>query len=131
MLIDRGLMESLIQRESFSSMLLEKLRVEAKTSHVARIAAILNVATCLVNPEASRKVATAFVCEQLMHDFPRIRRLAAEKLYTRLLEIGLDENHPGVCLLLNHPWEANGGDACPSQDFQFVASEISKALSVC
>jgi hypothetical protein len=122
--------DRLVKDQSFASSLLAKLRQEAKgCKDVHRLAAILDVATGLVISIQESRDAVAFVCELLMHEYPRVRSLAAEKLYVRLLETNpdLDEDHPAVTLLLHHTWEFEGGR--PQQNRE-MAVQISKAFEI-
>ncbi len=68
-----------------------------------------------------------FVCDFLAHEFPRIRCIAAEKLYVRLLEANLDidETHAAVDLLLHHSWES---DEISQEIHMNVATDIFKSL---
>lgn len=63
----------------------------------------------------------------LGHPFPRVRRIAAENLYVRLLENpSFDEKHPALNLLLSNPWD---GDE--SQDrVQKMVEEVVDALGI-
>jgi len=109
-LMNRRCIEQLIRKYSFSLSLLGKLRVESKgCTDMKRLTAILNVATGLIISIVESKEIVAFVCDFLVHEFPRIRSLAAEKLYVRLLETDPDlgENHAGVQILLSHNWESD------------------------
>jgi Tubulin folding cofactor D C terminal len=125
MLIDRLCLDKLISQTSFNLTLLEKLQEEvSQTSDVPFIIAILNVGCCLISPNsATQKEAISLVCGLLKHEFPRIRRLTAEKLYVRLLETNIDcksnilevnDEHPlgkiDIDMLLNHRWEADIND---------------------
>lgn len=108
--MNRRCIEQLIRKYSFSLSLLGKLRVESKgCTDMKRLTAILNVATGLIISIVESKEIVAFVCDFLVHEFPRIRSLAAEKLYVRLLETDPDlgENHAGVQILLSHNWESD------------------------
>jgi len=90
--------------------LLGKLREESKCcTDVKRLTAILDVSTGLIISVRVSQEAVAFVCEFLAHEFPRIRTLAAEKLYIRLLETdpGLGQNHTAIRFLLEHNWESD------------------------
>jgi hypothetical protein len=63
----------------------------------------------------------------LMHSFPRIRRIAAENLYIRLLENPeRDPEHPALSLLLSNPWD---GDE-PEAKVKEMAMEVAQALEV-
>ena len=136
MLIDRLCLESLIGQESFTRSLLAKLQSEvSKTTDIACITAIMNVSSGLICPSsASQKEAVAFLCGLLRHQFPHIRRLAAEKLYVRLLETDFganDDQSAGVDILVNHPWESDEGKPFDrSANFCEAASQVSKALHV-
>jgi hypothetical protein len=42
-----------------------------------------------------------------MHPFPRVRRIAAENLYVKLVEQpATTGSHPALDLLLNSPWDS-------------------------
>jgi hypothetical protein len=63
----------------------------------------------------------------LMHPFPRVRRIAAENLYVRLLENpDLDEKHPALALLLINPWDGDASEARVKE----MAKEVAEALEV-
>ena len=136
MLIDRLCLESLIGQDKFTRGLLAKLQSElSQTTDIACITAIMNVSSSLISPSsASQKEAVAFVCGLLRHQFPHIRRLAAGKLYVRLIEADFgsnDERSTGIDILLNHPWESDKGKAFDrSANFCEAASQVSKALHV-
>ena len=111
MLMNRGCLEKLISDKSFYLSLLDYLRKESKScKDVQRLTAILSVSTGLiVSVEASHE-AVALVCSFLAHEFPRVRSLAAEKLYVRLLETDpeLGQDHVAIRFMLEHDWESNG-----------------------
>ena len=68
-----------------------------------------------------------FACAMLMHPFPRVRRIAAENLYVRLLESpDLDGDNPALELLLTNPWDS---DQSPF-NVKKMASEVASALGV-
>jgi hypothetical protein len=95
----------------------------------------LNVASCLLSPSSAiHKHAVAFICGLLKHPFPHIRRLAAEKLYVRLLETNFetyDGRSTGINILLNHPWDSDGCEGTDTAtNFHDAASQVLQALQV-
>jgi Tubulin folding cofactor D C terminal len=114
LLLNRLCLDSLIGTVSFTIALLRNLREEAKgCTDTQRLLAILNVSCDLIGPETRNGGGfVLFVCDFLRHPFPRVRCIAAEKLYIRLLEsnVAIDETHPVVGLLLHHSWESDDGD---------------------
>ena len=61
-----------------------------------------------------------------MHPFPRVRRIAAENLYIRLLENPeTDDEHPALSLLLEHQWDEGA-----AEKVQNAAREVAEALHV-
>ena len=63
----------------------------------------------------------------LMHPFPRVRRIAAENFYIRLIEDPeMDSTDPALALLLTNPWD---GDE-PEPKVREMAMEVAKALGV-
>jgi Tubulin folding cofactor D C terminal len=130
LLMNRVCIEPLMQDESFTSELLSQMKQELEgCSDIPRLHAILNVATGLIRSVEQSPQATAFVCSLLSHEFPRIRSLAAEKLYVRIQETNpeLSDDHRAMKLLLHHTWEANKGRA--EEDAKSVACEVTKALN--
>jgi hypothetical protein len=96
-----------------------------------RLVAILNVATGLIISIVESKEIVAFVCDFLVHQFPRIRSLAAEKLYVRLLETDPDlgENHTAVQILLSHNWESDD-ENLQEIDRDTAIQEVLKAFEI-
>lgn len=114
LLLNRLCLESLMSQTTFITSLLQNLREEAKEcTDTQRLTAILNVSCCLLASDSNRTEVLSFICEFLTHKFPRIRSLAAEKLYVRLLETHIieydNESHPAIEMLLNHSWELDDG----------------------
>ena len=65
----------------------------------------------------------------LRHPFPRIRRIAAENLYVRLLEDPeVDEIHPVLTLLLNNPWDGDESQAKVMEMAVAVATALDVGL---
>jgi hypothetical protein len=129
-LMNRMCIEKLVSDTAFSSDLLEKLKEEAKyCTDIPRLTAILNVATGLIASIKTSPKAMAFVCELLVHEYPRIRSLAAEKLYVRLLETDPDlhDGHAGIKLLLESSWEFEG---CKGQTIDETAFQVSRAFEI-
>ena len=96
--------------KSFSLTLLYNLRKESEScTDVKRLAVILSVSAGLIVSVKVSQEAVAFVCEFLVHEFPRIRSVAAEKLYVRLLETDPDmgEDHAAIRFLLERKWESD------------------------
>jgi hypothetical protein len=111
MLMNRGCLEKLISEKSFHLSLLDYLRKESKScKDVQRLTAILSVSAGLIVSVKTSHEAVVLVCSFLAHEFPRVRSLAAEKLYVRLLETDpeLGEDHIAIRFLLEHDWESNG-----------------------
>ena len=110
MLINRGCLEKLTSEKSFYLSLLDHLEKESKTCRdVKRYAAIINVGVGLIASVKGSPEAVALVCSLLLHEFPRVRSIAAEKIYVRLLETDPDlgEDHVAIKFLLEHNWESN------------------------
>jgi len=110
MILNRGCIEHLVREKSFSSLLLERLREESKDcTDIKRLMAIISVSTGLIISVQISKETVSFVCSLLAHEFPRIRSVAAEKLYVQLLETDpeLGGDHAAVRLLLEHNWECD------------------------
>ena len=64
----------------------------------------------------------------LLHPFPRVRRIAAENLYIRLLENpDLEDSHPALALLLSNPWDGDESDAAVKAMAAEVATELGVA----
>lgn len=127
-LLNRMCLDSLVAKEAFTLSLLQNLREEAKgCTDTQSLTAILNVSCGMIGSSSNSNEFICFVCDFLRHQFPRIRCIAAEKLYIRVLEtnIGLNESHPAVELLLNHSW---GSDEFDSEMHKDTATEVSKAF---
>lgn len=124
--MNRGCIEQLIKKKSFALSLLEKLVMVLKgCKDIRRLTAILNVATGLLDSVSESKEILKFICGFLLHDFPRIRSFAAEKLYVRLLETDPElagggelsnnngdinnnnNSNRGIQILLSYNWECN------------------------
>jgi hypothetical protein len=130
--MNRRCIEQLIRKKSYSLSLLGKLREESKRcTDMQRLVAILNVATGLIISIVESKEIVAFVCDFLVHQFPRIRSLAAEKLYVRLLETDPDlgENHTAVQILLSHNWESDD-ENLQEIDRDTAIQEVLKAFEI-
>jgi hypothetical protein len=129
LLIDRVSINQLTNDASFLSCLCSLLQAEEEgCKDIQRLTAIINVALGSLGPTAeTEKGPLSLVCKMLMHPFPRIRRIAAENLYIRLLEkTELDSNHPALNLLLVNPWD---GDE-PEARVKEMGTEIAVALSI-
>ncbi|KAG7348074.1 tubulin folding cofactor D [Nitzschia inconspicua] len=123
LLICRECIEALVLDEAFTSQLLALLKMETDCcTDIPRLHFILNVSTGLIRSIKQSADATAFVCSFLTHEFPRIRSLAAEKLYVRIQETDpdLNDDHRAMKLLLHHSWEVEGGE----QEGRDVAREV-------
>jgi hypothetical protein len=128
MLMNRMCIEPLILDESFSLPLLSKLRDDIRgCNDVPRLHATLDVSIGLIRSIKSSPEAIAFVCFFLMHQFPRIRSLAAEKLYVRIQETDPDLNrdHVAMTLLLHHSWEVQDGG---QEKYNVSALQVSEAF---
>ena len=111
MLLLRGCLVNLIKKKEFYLSLLDYVQEESKhCKDVQRLSAILSVSTGLIVSTNTSQEALALVCRFLGHEFPRVRSLAAEKLYVRLLdtEPELGEDHTAIRLLLEYDWGSNG-----------------------
>jgi hypothetical protein len=129
LLMDRVCIDRLTSDPSFLSSLCKHLREEEKgCKDVHRLTSIVNVSLGLLGPTSeTEKEPLAFVCTMLMHRFPRVRRIAAENLYVRLLEKpDLDSENPALNLLLTNPWD---GDE-PEMKVKEMAMEVAIALDV-
>eukprot|EP00536_Pseudo-nitzschia_multiseries_P008637 jgi/Psemu1/257408/estExt_Genewise1Plus.C_2220030 len=131
-LLNRGCIEQLVKEKSFSLSLLERLREESETCNdITRLTAIISVSTGLIASVKTSKEAVAFVCGLLIHEFPRIRSVAAEKLYVQLLETDpeLGGDHAAIRILLEHNWES---DQTPPGgiDRKTAVQEVAKAFEV-
>jgi hypothetical protein len=128
-LMNRMCIDRLIKDKKYASSLISNLQEERKgCADVPRLHAILNVGTGLILSLKDSPEATGFVCEFLTHEYPRIRSLAAEKLYVRLQETDpdLDEQHNAIRLLLYHSWEVE--DCTGSQGHSGMALQVSQEL---
>jgi hypothetical protein len=129
-LMNRLCIKSLIKDKTFSLDLLKRLKEETKNcSDVPLLTAILNVATGIIVSIKTSPEAMTFVGELLVHEFPRIRSLTAEKLYVRLLETDpeLGDGNAGIRLLLDHSWEFDGGE---NQSVNEMALQVFKAFDI-
>lgn len=80
---------------------------------------------CLVMPLLQDVLR--FVCKLLMHPFPRVRRIAAENFYVKLLEQPwMQDDHPAISLLLGNAWDGDLSDA----DISRMAADVAVALGV-
>ena len=127
-LMNRLCIDRLLSDEQFISSLIGKLRQERQgCTNIPLLSAILTVATGLISSVKNSPEAIAFVCEFLVHDFPHIRSLAAEKLYVRLQETDpdLNDNNNAINLLLYHAWETDtkGAEGCIT-----IASQVTQEL---
>jgi hypothetical protein len=154
-LMNRMCMDSLFQSDTFSSALLRCLQEEVRScSDVHRLTSIINVSLGLVTDSKSRRVMScvrivllvcylltdltilflffaqkplALVCRMLMHSFPRVRRIAAESLYVKLLEDPvLDAQDPVFGLLLESLWDADQ----PASKVKEMAMAVATSLNV-
>lgn len=129
LLLSRGSIDVLVDDDTFASQLLSLLKEEARDcSDIPRLQAILNVSAGLIHSVKQSPEVTMFVCTLLKHEYPRIRSLAAEKLYVRIQETDsdLDDDHRAMKLLLHHSWELE----CTVQERQDAACEIRKAFDL-
>ena len=129
LLMNRVCIDQLINDTLFSATLSSRLREEeADCKDVHRLTAIVNVSLGLLgSTNKTQKDSLAFVCKMLMHPFPRVRRIAAENFYIRLIEDPeRDSNDPALALLLTNPWD---GDE-PDSKVREMAMEVAKALGV-
>jgi tubulin-specific chaperone D len=130
LLMNRRCMEPLILNQSFALLLLSKLREDIRMCiDIPRLHATLNVSTGLIRSVKQSPEAIAFVCSLLMHQFPRIRSLAAEKLYVRVQETDpdLNDDHKAMTMLLHHSWEVQGRGDEKCKD---AAREVSEAFHI-
>ena len=68
-----------------------------------------------------------FVCKLLRHPFPRVRRLAAENFYVKLLEQPwVQDDHPAMLLLLGNAWDGDVSDT----EIQRMAADVAEALDI-
>jgi hypothetical protein len=75
---------------------------------------------------SERQEVLAFVCRLLMHPFPRVRRIAAENLYVKLVEQpAMSAGHPALDLLLSNPW-----DSTDTVTATKMAVEVASSLEV-
>jgi hypothetical protein len=128
MLMNRMSIEALIQDTSFTLPLLSKLRDDIRgCNDMPRLHATLNVSTGLIRSIQESPEALAFVCSLLMHPFPRIRSLAAEKLYVRIQETDpeLNDENRAMTKLLHYSWEMQDGGQENCND---AALEVSEAF---
>ncbi|CAJ1936513.1 unnamed protein product [Cylindrotheca closterium] len=129
LLMERVAIDQLINDAAFVSSLCTLLREEEKgCKDVHRLTSIVSVTLGLVGTSGEiEKEPLAFVCTMLKHPFPRVRRIAAENLYVRLLESpDLDGDNPALELLLTNPWDS---DQSPL-NVKKMASELASALGV-
>ena len=62
-----------------------------------------------------------------MHPFPRVRRLAAENFYVKLLEQPwIQDDHPAISLLLGNAWDGDVSDT----EIQRMAADVAEALDI-
>lgn len=73
------------------------------------------------------KELIGFLCKLLMHPFPRVRRITAENLYVKLVEKSyMDDDHPGLGLLLTRPWDGPASE----EEIKNMAMEAISALNM-
>jgi hypothetical protein len=135
LLMSRICIDSLIQDERFSTVLLLHLKEEeTQCKDVHRLFAIITVALGLLRGNYTERDALEFVCQiMLAHRFPRVRRFTAEHFYVRLLESpelvgdgGGDDNHPALELLLNNPWDGDLDETKVKE----MAKEVAETLGL-
>ncbi len=112
MLLNRGCLEELLTTQgTFCTRLIDHLRIEGQKSRdVKRLSSIVSVSTGLIATAESSPKALQLAIFFLIHEFPRVRSLSAEKLYIRLMETNpelADSQHEGIQLLLQHDWESD------------------------
>lgn len=154
LLMNRLCIDRLVDDTSFSMAMLNSLeQEESKCKDVHRLTAIIDVSLglmgtgngcqkvrlngrdtpfhhclCKTYPVAASESQEllAFVCRLLMHPFPRVRRIAAENLYVKLVEQPtMVENHPALELLLSNPWDSTDEATAVK-----MAAEVASSLEV-
>ncbi len=62
-----------------------------------------------------------------MHVYPRVRRIAAENFYIKLIEQpDISDSHPAIELLLTNPWEQD----MLEEEAKRMATDIASLLNV-
>jgi len=128
MLLNRGCLEDLTgKEESFSMRLIDHLAIEGqKTRDVKRLSSIVGVSTGLIATVETSPNALQLASSFLIHEFPRVRSLSAEKLYIRLMETNpelADGQHEGIQLLLQHDWESD-------RDLKEIYNQVRRAFGI-
>ncbi|CAB9529076.1 Tubulin-specific chaperone D [Seminavis robusta] len=125
-----------VEECGFKKSLLRHISNEAKNCRdIHRHFACIDVALGLVGPPSDGVVedALAFVCAQLVHSFPRVRRYAAEQLYVCLLEhpeywVGSGDDESSMeDLLLEFAWDDSNRKATHCRE---MAQKVSNAIGV-